>query len=154
MNSADIPLPVALVICAGLITGGFLALMGAVGLVRLKSFYQRVHAPTLGSSMSMALILMSSILYFSVVRGEPVLHEILIAVFLTLTTPISLMLIVRAALARDRHEGNPNVPPVEPLDPLGSPPPNFRRAQAEAEAEAKFQASPDTGPTAPGRQRR
>lgn len=110
MNAADIPLPFAVLICACLLAGAFLALAGAIGLVRLKSFYQRVHAPTLGSSMGMALILLSSILYFSAARGGLVLHEVLIAVFLTLTTPISLMLIVRAALARDRHEGNPDVP--------------------------------------------
>lgn len=111
MNAVDIPLPIALVICACLLGGATLALAGAIGLVRLKSFYQRVHAPTLGSSMGMGLILLSSILYFSVARGHIVLHEILIAVFLTLTTPISLMLIVRAALARDRLERNPDVPP-------------------------------------------
>lgn len=117
MNSAAIiPLPVAVLICACLLAGAVFALAGAVGLVRLKSFYQRVHAPTLGSSMGMGLILTSSILYFSVARGHLVLHEILIAVFLTLTTPISLMLIVRAALARDRREGNPDVPPLEKLN--------------------------------------
>lgn len=101
-GAAEIPMPIALVISACLLGGGIFALAGAIGLVRLQSFYQRVHAPTLGSSMGMALILTSSILYFSVTRGALVLHEILIAVFLTLTTPISLMLIVRAALARDR----------------------------------------------------
>jgi multicomponent K+:H+ antiporter subunit G len=110
---ADIPLPIALVSSAGLLGGGLFALAGAVGLVRLQSFYQRVHAPTLGSSMGMALILTSSILYFSVTRGALVLHEILIAVFLTLTTPISLMLIVRAALARDRQAGDPRVPELD-----------------------------------------
>jgi multicomponent K+:H+ antiporter subunit G len=110
MTAADIPLPIAALISVCLLTGAFLALAGAIGVVRLKSFYQRVHAPTLGSSMGMGLILLSSILYFSASRGHLVLHEILIAVFLTLTTPISLMLIVRAALARDRLEGNPDVP--------------------------------------------
>ena len=38
-------------------------------------------------------------------HGRPVLHEILIGVFLTVTTPITLMLLVRAALYRDREEG-------------------------------------------------
>lgn len=106
MNSpADVPLPIALVISACLLGGAFLALTGAIGAVRLKSFYQRVHAPTLGSSLGMMLILASSIIYFSTTRGALVLHELIIAVFLTLTTPISLMLVVRAALARDRSEG-------------------------------------------------
>ena len=110
MNVFDIPLPVAVLVCACLLAGAILALAGAIGLVRLETFYQRVHAPTLGSSMGMGLILLSSILDFSAGRGHLVLHEMLIAVFLTLTTPISLMLIVRAALARDRREGNPDVP--------------------------------------------
>jgi multicomponent K+:H+ antiporter subunit G len=112
-GAAEIPMPIALVISACLLGGGIFALAGAIGLVRLQSFYQRVHAPTLGSSMGMALILTSSILYFSVTRGALVLHEILIAVFLTLTTPISLMLIVRAALARDRQAGDPDVPKLD-----------------------------------------
>lgn len=115
-GAASIPLPVAALIGVCLVAGAFLALMGAIGLVRLQSFYERVHAPTLGSSLGMMLILTSSVLYFSTIRGELVLHEILIAVFLTLTTPISLMLVVRAALARDRREGAPGVPPLEPED--------------------------------------
>ncbi len=116
-GSADIPLPIAIIISACLLGGGIFALTGAIGLVRLQSFYQRVHAPTLGSSMGMALILTSSILFFSVTRGALVLHEILIAVFLTLTTPISLMLIVRAALARDRQAGDPDVPKLDASSP-------------------------------------
>ena len=114
MTGADIPLPIAIVISACLLGGALMALVGAIGLLRLKTFYQRVHAPTLGSSMGMLLIMTSSILYFSVSRSAPVFHEILIAIFLTLTTPISLMLIVRAALARDRLEGSADVPNVDP----------------------------------------
>lgn len=110
---ADIPLPIAILISACLLGGALLTLVGAIGLLKLKTFYQRVHAPTLGASMGMMLILASSIIYFSVSRGAPVFHEILIVVFLTLTTPISLMLIVRAALARDRAEGSADVPHVE-----------------------------------------
>lgn len=113
-GAAGIPLPIAIVISACLLGGALMALVGAIGLLRLKTFYQRVHAPTLGSSMGMLLIMTSSILYFSVSRSAPVFHEILIAIFLTLTTPISLMLIVRAALARDRQEGSADVPQVDP----------------------------------------
>jgi len=112
-GAADIPLPIAIVISACLLGGALMTLVGAIGLLKLKSFYQRVHAPTLGSSLGMLLIMASSILYFSVSRGAPVFHEVLIMVFLTLTTPISLMLIVRAALARDRQEGSADVPHVD-----------------------------------------
>ena len=47
---------------------------------------------------------MASMLYFSVLGSRPVLHEILIAVFVTVTTPVTLMLLARAALYRDRSE--------------------------------------------------
>jgi len=113
MTEVDIPLPVALLIAAVLLTGALFTLAGAIGLARVQTFYQRVHAPTLGASMGMFLILSSSILFFSVSRGAFVVHETLIAVFLTLTTPISLMLVVRAALARDRFEGSGDVPGTE-----------------------------------------
>ena len=93
--------------------GAALVLTGALGLVRLRSFYQRVHAPTLGTTLGMFLILVSSIVFFSVTHGRFVLHEVLIAVFLTLTTPISLMLVVRAALYRDRQAGDASVPPMD-----------------------------------------
>ena len=116
MTAVDLPLPVALGISAVLVGGAGFALAGAVGAFRLRTFYQRVHAPTLGSSMGMFLILASSIVYLSVARGALVFHEVLIAIFLSLTTPISLMLIVRAALARDRLEGRDDVPPIPSED--------------------------------------
>ncbi len=112
MTPAELPLAVAVIVSAGLLAGAGFAFAGAVGAFRLRTFYQRVHTPTLGSSMGMLLILGSSILFFSATRGALVFHEILIAIFLTLTTPISLMLIVRAALARDRLEGSSDVPPL------------------------------------------
>ena len=46
-------------------------------------------------------------------RDRLALHEVLIAVFLTLTTPISLMLVVRAALYRDRQAGGAHVPSLK-----------------------------------------
>ncbi len=38
-------------------------------------------------------------------ESRPVLHEILIRVFMTMTTPVTFMLLVRVALHRDRSEG-------------------------------------------------
>lgn len=89
MSAAELPLPVAILVSVALLAGAGLALVGAIGLASLRGFYQRVHAPTLASTMGMFLILTSSIAYFSATRRAPVFHEALIAVFLTLTTPIS-----------------------------------------------------------------
>jgi multicomponent K+:H+ antiporter subunit G len=38
------------------------------------------------------------------------MHEILITAFVLVTTPVTLMLLARAALYRDRAEANENVP--------------------------------------------
>ena len=93
------------------LAGALLAFVGSLGLLRLKTFYERVHPPTMGTTLGTGLILIGSMLYFSALESRPVLHEILIGVFMTLTTPVTYMLLVRAALHRDRAEGR------DPLHP-------------------------------------
>jgi len=77
-----------------------LTLLGALGLLRMPTFYERVHAPTLGTTLGTFLILAASMLLFSVLASRPVLHEIAIAVFVTVTTPVTYMLLLRAAVRR------------------------------------------------------
>lgn len=103
----------AIVVSVLLLAGALITLIGTVGLVRLSTFYQRIHAPTLGTSMGAALVLLASSLYFSIVQGRPVFHEALVLVFIVVTTPVTLMLLARAALYRDRAEGDPTVPALE-----------------------------------------
>ena len=113
MNGApDLPEWAAWLIAGLVVVGAVITLTGAIGLARLKSFYDRVHAPTLGATLGTGCILVASIVCFSVLQSRPVLHEILIGVFVTLTTPVTLILLVRAALYRDRVEGK-DVPPHE-----------------------------------------
>jgi multicomponent K+:H+ antiporter subunit G len=88
-----------------IVLGALLALSGSLGLLRLKSFYERVHPPTMGTTLGTGLILMGSMLHFSVLEGRPVLHEILIGALMIVTTPVTYMLLVRAALHRDHAEG-------------------------------------------------
>lgn len=104
MNTASIPEWLALLIALLAVAGAGLSLLGMFGLVRLKSFYDRVHAPTLGATLGMALILLASWLYFGAAQGRWLPREALIAVFLTVTTPVTLILLARAALFRDRTE--------------------------------------------------
>lgn len=94
------------------LAGALLAFLGSLGLLRLKTFYERVHPPTMGTTLGTGLVLIGSMLYFSSLESRLVVHEILIGVFMTLTTPVTYMVLVRAALHRDRAEG----PRVEPPD--------------------------------------
>lgn len=106
----DLPLWLAASVGAFALVGSALTFLGCLGLARFTSFYQRVHAPTLGTSFGAVFVLLASILYFSVTGKRPAIHEVLILVFVSLTTPVTLMLLARAALYRDRAEQNGDVP--------------------------------------------
>lgn len=108
---AELPAWAALLTALLLLLGAGLALIGSFGLLRFRSFYERIHAPTLGSTLGIGFVLIASMLFFSVLQSRPVLHEVLITVLMVVTTPITLMLLARAALYRDRTEGNDDVPP-------------------------------------------
>jgi multicomponent K+:H+ antiporter subunit G len=107
----EVPAWAALLTALFLLLGSVLTLLGSLGLLRLGSFYERIHAPTLGTTLGIGFVLLASMLFFSVLQSRLVLHEVLIAALMIVTTPVTLMLLARAALYRDRIEGNDNVPP-------------------------------------------
>lgn len=106
----ELPTWAALLVSMLLLLGTSLSLTGSLGLLRLRNFYQRVHAPTLGATLGAGCVLFASMIFFSVLQTRPIVHEVLIAVFVTVTTPVTLMVLVRAAVHRDRSEGNLDEP--------------------------------------------
>ena len=116
-HARDLPAWAAIAVSLFLIVGSGLTLIGAFGFFRLPSFYERIHAPTLGTSWGTGGIVMASMIFFTVLGTRPVVHEILVGIFVTVTTPVTLMLLARAALHRDRAEGNPQVPAEAPVEP-------------------------------------
>ncbi|MFT4000036.1 MAG: monovalent cation/H(+) antiporter subunit G [Rhizobium sp.] len=110
----SIPLWAAIPVGGLLVVGAFLTLIGAVGFLRLGTFYERIHAPTLGTSGGIGAIMIASMIFFSASTRSLVVHELLIGIFVTVTTPVTFMLLARAALHRDRAEQNGNVPPKQP----------------------------------------
>lgn len=107
----NMPLWIALPVAFFLVAGATLTLLGTLGFVQLKDFYDRIHAPTLGTSWGAAGILLASMLLASWIEGRAVLHELVIGIFIMVTTPVTLMLVGRAALHRDRAEGRQGMPP-------------------------------------------
>lgn len=116
INAGELPVWAAIIISFFLVAGAFLTLVGCIGLVRFKSFYERVHAPTLGSSFGAGGILIASIIFFSILQSKPILHEVLITVFVVVTTPVTLMLLSRAVIHRDRTQDSKELPSSS--DPL------------------------------------
>ena len=90
--------------------GALLVFLGSLGLLTLKTFYERTHPPTMGATLGTGLVIIGSMVLFTAQESRPVLHELLIAAFMTISTPVTYMLLVRAARHRDRAEGN------DPLD--------------------------------------
>ena len=105
IEAAELPAWAAIVTALLVLAGASLALIGSIGLLRLKSFYERVHPPTMGTTLGTGLVLIGSMVFFTVLESRLVVHEILIGVFMTFTTPVTYMLLVRAAMHRDRAEG-------------------------------------------------
>ena len=93
-----------LLTAALLVAGSALTLIGSVGLLRLRTFYQRAHAPTLGTTLGMVFVAVASMIHGSVTGDRLILHELLIIVFVTATTPITLIILVSSARFRDKFE--------------------------------------------------
>lgn len=107
MNAAgDLSALPAVLTAVFLVSGAAVTLIGSLGLLRLRSFYERVHAPTLGATLGTAFIAIASMIYFSALGTRPVLHELLIIFLVITTTPIGLMVLVNAALFRDKSEND------------------------------------------------
>lgn len=90
-------LPVALL----LVLGATIILVGALGLLRLRTFYQRMHGPAITVTLGAGCVLLASMLYFTVAQSRLVIHELIITVFILLTAPVVAMTIMRAAVYRD-----------------------------------------------------
>jgi multicomponent K+:H+ antiporter subunit G len=86
------------------LAGALLAFIGALGLVRLPTFFERVHPPTMGTTLGTGARAGRLDAYFSALDSHLVLHEILIGVFMTLTTPVTYILLGRAALRREHKD--------------------------------------------------
>jgi multicomponent K+:H+ antiporter subunit G len=100
MNELALPLWAALPSALLLVAGGLLALIGSLGLLRMPDFYARLHAPALGTTLGTGCVLLASMLVTSALLHRPVIHELLIAVFMVLSAPVTAMLLIRAAVAR------------------------------------------------------
>ncbi|OLY46688.1 multicomponent K+:H+ antiporter subunit G [Bartonella apis] len=106
----DFPLWLSIVIVFFLLLGSGLTLIGAIGLNRAKSFYDRLHMPTLGTSWGVSGIIIASIIYSTVSGHKLISHSILLAIFIIVTTPVTLMLLSRAAMQRDQSSNSTELP--------------------------------------------
>src|SRR5471030_3362892 len=101
-----VEIPVAIL----LVLSSLFALIGAVGLLRMKDYFQRMHPPALASTLGAWCVALASIIYFSALKSSPVIHAWLIPILLAITVPVTTLLLARTGLFRKRMAGD-DVPP-------------------------------------------
>ena len=103
----NLPVWADALIAAMLLVSAFNALTGSFALVKFSDFYKRLHGPTKATTLGVGGVLIASAVYFSV-RGPGLsVHEILIAVFMILTAPISSHLLGKVAMQLARVDRGP-----------------------------------------------
>jgi multicomponent K+:H+ antiporter subunit G len=82
--------------------GGRAARLGSLGLVTLRSFFQRVHAPTTASTLGTWSLALATALQASFLRDGVFAHALLVPAFVALTAPVTTIFLMRAAVFRRR----------------------------------------------------
>lgn len=112
------PIWVEAVVAALLVTSGVFVVISAVGFLRLSDFFLRMHPPALAYSFGTWCVSLAGIIHFSVLQSSVVLHPWLIVVLLSMTVPVTTVLLARVALFRRRASGSADVPRPLSRQPL------------------------------------
>ena len=123
MNLEAFPLWAQWLVALLAISGALVALLGSWGLVRLKSYYERVHTPAIIATMGCWLIMWASTAFYLASGTGPTFATLLIAVFVAVTVPISTIFLMRAALFRDRRAHRAVPPSISSTSLARTPPP-------------------------------
>lgn len=100
-----------------ILLGAAFVLIGSWGLVRLPTIMERLHGPTKATTLGLGSLLLASVIYFQAKLGVWTAHELLIALFLFITAPISANMIAKVHLHRLRSGA-----PEETAGIAGPPP--------------------------------
>jgi multicomponent K+:H+ antiporter subunit G len=95
-----VPLWLEIVIAALALFGAGFTLIGSWGLAKLGDFGKRLHGPTKATTLGVGCVLLASMAWFGF-NGTASLHELLIALFLFFTAPVSAHLLIKAAMKLD-----------------------------------------------------
>ena len=98
-----------------LVLSGIFVVISAIGFARLPDFFLRMHPPALAYTFGSWCVTLAGIIYFSALEARLVLHPWLIIIVLSITVPVTTLLLARVALFRRRAAGAPDTPP--PLTP-------------------------------------
>jgi|KBSMisStandDraft_5_1062788.scaffolds.fasta_scaffold50199_4 multicomponent K+:H+ antiporter subunit G len=90
------------VTAALLLASAGLSLIAALGLLRLRDFFQRMHAPALTTTLGTWCAALAAMIDFSMVGPSFDLRATVVIILMALTAPITTLLLARATLFRQR----------------------------------------------------
>ena len=81
-----------------LVVGGLFGLIGSCGLLKLRAPMQRLHAPTKATTVGVGAALIASALDLFWQTGVITWQEVLVAIFLFMTAPLSALYLAKVHL--------------------------------------------------------
>jgi multicomponent K+:H+ antiporter subunit G len=121
MSAQALPLWATIPATLLLVLGGIASLVGSLGLLRLRDFFSRMHGPSMTNTVGVGAILLASMLTTSALESRVSLHEALIALLILMSAPLASMMLVQAALYRNRaRKRNDGAPDDRNRDPAGA----------------------------------
>ncbi len=120
MSAPPLALWAEISVAALVLTGAAIALAGSLGLLRLGTFFERVHAPSIIATTGCWCIMHGTLLYFSLQGHGIAAHPLLIALFIAITVPVTNIFLMRAALFRARRMGHKVPPHVSRTEAAGT----------------------------------
>jgi multicomponent K+:H+ antiporter subunit G len=103
MSPELLPLWVTVPGAALLVLGGAAAVAGSIGLLRFRDFFARMHGPSMGNTGGVGAVAITSILVSSALGERPILHELLLILFVLGSAPITSIILLQAGLYRNRR---------------------------------------------------
>lgn len=94
-----------------LVLSGLFVVVSAIGFLHLSDFFLRMHPPALAYAFGSWCVTLAGILYFSTIESRAVLHPWLTIILLSITVPVTTLLLARVALFRRRAAGAADTPP-------------------------------------------
>ena len=88
-----------------LLASGLAVLAAALGLLRLPDFFLRMHAPAIAYTLGSWSVTLATVIHFTAHDGVLSLHAWLIIILLSITAPVTTLLLARAAVFRRRNAG-------------------------------------------------
>lgn len=93
-------------VAALLVLGGIFGLIGSFGLLKLRDPMQRLHAPTKATTIGVGAALLASALDLMLLGQGITWQEVLVAVFLFLTAPLSALFLAKTHIFRSLNQAD------------------------------------------------